>query len=81
MEGWPRAEVQLKAKIKGGHDLDIDVETDRIEIEMDFSFFSLFRGVRAKLELKVPVGAEVEIDETVESLLEFIRSSERGVVK
>ncbi len=60
IEGWNRPHVELKAKVKG--DLEIDAEEDRVEIEVDFSFSSLFEGLRAKIELKVPEGAEIQVD-------------------
>lgn len=60
IEGWDRPEVYLEADVRG--DLDIDAEPDSVEIELDFGFFSMFQGPRAKIELKVPTNAEIEVD-------------------
>lgn len=60
IEGWDRPEVYLEAHVRG--DLEIDAEPNSVEIELDFGLFSMFKGPRAKIELKVPRNAEVEVD-------------------
>ena len=60
IEGWDEPEVELEAQVNG--DLDIDAERDHVEIELDFGLLSLFQGRRARIELRVPHGAEIEVD-------------------